>query len=476
MTANNYNSQKLNSSFKTKLQILLGHNKYFLFGFLLVIAILQVFYIHYKKTIKELWHPIMTPLFLTMVFGFWLNLIGKKIPNLNQLGLGFLLCILVPSFLVQKEIIPKILADAINKDFFNKSNHQSLGINFSQFFVTIATIGSILNIDKNLLKKALWKFIPLTLIALFCSFLLVGLVGVCLEYDAIPQEFIKKNYFSDSIIYLCNSLTSGGTNLGINRFANDIFPPVFKIDSKQIRSMLVAPLILTRILAILFGGILYKIFDKTTYSGGGKLEIKTANNTPITKDSDYKKNAYQNYHQQIGTSLLIIFALYNGATIINKFLSNYGFAMDGMIYLIITLIIIKIFNLMSNHYEKSIIQSSKFIITNFTPAALVCFSISTDFDKLIKCIMNYKIFIMIVVSLLSVVLITFILAKSFGFCPLEAALTAGLCSHSVGGMGNIGIMSISHRMNLLPFANIATRIVGPIIFVMMNIFFKLYYY
>lgn len=101
----------------------------------------------------------------------------------------------MPSFLVQKEIIPKILADAINKDFFNKSNHQSLGINFSQFFVTIATIGSILNIDKNLLKKALWKFIPLTLIALFCSFLLVGLVGVCLEYDAILQEFIKKIIF-----------------------------------------------------------------------------------------------------------------------------------------------------------------------------------------------------------------------------------------------------------------------------------------
>ncbi|WP_349402116.1 2-hydroxycarboxylate transporter family protein [Candidatus Phytoplasma solani] len=453
-----------------------------LFGFFLLIAILQIWYIKNQGKINNLWHPLITPLFLTMVLGFWLNFIGNKTLYLNKLGGGFLLCLIIPSFLVHKDIIPEILAQKIEKDFFNKPDIKDyLGINFAQFFVTITTIGSILSIDKILLKKSFWKFIPLTLIALFCNFLLVGIAGVLLRYQ-IPKGFISRGRFLDTIFYFCNPLTSGGTNLGVNRFSEEIFPKFFdkiKITSSQIRSFLVAPLILTRILAILLGGILYSLFDKTIYSGNQKLEITTNKYIPkVPKEGNNKQKSYfcpldsKQQYQDICNGLLIMFALYNGASIINKILMIYNFSTDLMVYLIVILVIIKIFDFIPYHLEKAIIQSSKFIIINFTPAALVCFGISIKFEQLQSCITDVTILIMVLISLLSVVFVVFLLAKSFGFYPLEASLTAGLCSHSVGSMGNIGIMSISHRMNLLPLANIATRIVGPIVFVMMNIFFK----
>ncbi|MDV3205118.1 MAG: 2-hydroxycarboxylate transporter family protein, partial [Sweet potato little leaf phytoplasma] len=45
------------------------------------------------------------------------------------------------------------------------------------------------------------------------------------------------------------------------------------------------------------------------------------------------------------------------------------------------------------------------------------------------------------------------------FYPLETALTSGISSYSIGGAGNVGVMTISHRMNLLPFAMILTEVI-----------------
>ncbi|MBP5836148.1 2-hydroxycarboxylate transporter family protein [Candidatus Phytoplasma meliae] len=457
--------------------------KYLIFVVFLLIAIGQICFFHQEGKIDKLWHPLITPLFLTMVFGCLFNFVGNQIPYLNKFGLGFLFCILVPSFLADCGIVPGEVVKRIDKAFFNKpssSDSWGIGINFAQFFVTIVTVSSILAIDKNLLKKSIVKFIPLTLIALFCSFLLVGGVGVLLDYHP-PREhgFISRNPFLDTIVYFCNPLTSGGTNLGITRF-QETFAIVFKNKNSlittapdKIRSVLIAPLILTRLLAIMLGGILYKLFDKTIYSGHKQLEINQ-----ITKTEDIKKlsskaqqNDFKDSYQNLGMGMMIVFALYNVCMMLNQFL----FKMDTMVYLIIVLIFIKRFDLLSLRYQNYVFHLSKFTVTNFTPAALVCFGVATNFQTLKASMFDFKIVIMVLVSLLTVVLVAFLLAKKFGFYPLEASLTAGLCSHSVGSMGHIGIMSTTDRMNLLHFAHIATRIVGPMIFVFMNLVFNFFY-
>ena len=57
-------------------------------------------------------------------------------------------------------------------------------------------------------------------------------------------------------------------------------------------------------------------------------------------------------------------------------------------------------------------------------------------------------------------------AAAFGYLfklwPLEASITAALCSCDVGGSGDIAILSASNRMQLLPFSSISTRIGGAL--------------
>lgn len=453
----------------------------FMFLIFVITMIINIFYIYKKPDlIFKLWHPLLTPLFICMVIGFSLNFIGKNVPVLNKLGLSFLLCIIVPSFLVHQEIIPETVAIFFDKLFFNKLTNNlsveelpNVGINFSQFFITIVISGSILSVNRELLKKSLFKFIPLTLIVIFSSIILTSFIGYLLNYRC-PPIFAKysKNSLLDSVFYICLPLTNGGTNLGINGFSNGIFKEAFpSITASEIRSYLLPPLLLIRILSIIFAGFLYFLFDKTKFSGKGNLTKDT-----FSIDNNLKSIPHLDY-QNIGTGLFIILGFYSLGIIINQLISSQIIILqlDAMVYVIILLLIVKIFNLISIKHQIYVEQTGKLISTIFTVPVLTGLGLTTNFKKLLECITDYRMLFMVNFALLMSIFITFIIAKRFGFYELEASLTSGISGYSIGGTGNVGIMSVSHREYLLPFSMIATRVVGPIMFVIYSISFRIIY-
>ncbi|QTX03165.1 malate/citrate symporter [Candidatus Phytoplasma luffae] len=452
---------------------------YYIFGIhpllflgLLLIGSAHIVLINYHPgDIKKLWHPILTPLFLMMILGFGLNFIGQSVPYLNKLGLGFLLCILVPSYLVHRGIINKTVADNFKKSFFAKpdTNDTSLGlgVNFSQFFITLVIAGSILSVDRNLLRRSLSRFIPLTLITVTSAILLTGTIGWALGYKCHKSlQYKSKGSFLDSIFFVCFPLTNGGTNLGINGWAYGKMGTIFqKIPSDTIRSIIIAPLVFARSLSIFLAGILFVIFNKTKFSGKGLLEKNQI------KNSQLSKNKIQLNYKNIGIGMILIMGLYSVGEMINFGMTkiNKNLKLDAMVYVILFLVLIKIFNLISDENQNYMSQTGKYISTNFTIPVLAGLGLTTKFSVLKEVAMDYKVVIMVLTSLLSTVIITFLLAKYFKFNAFEASLTAGISSHSIGGTGNIGVMEITKRSDLLPFAMISTRVVGPIIYTVSSI-------
>ena len=69
-------------------------------------------------------------------------------------------------------------------------------------------------------------------------------------------------------------------------------------------------------------------------------------------------------------------------------------------------------------------------------------------------------------------------AAAFGYLfklwPLEASITAALCSCDVGGSGDIAILSASNRMQLLPFSSISTRIGGALMILKISFLMPLF--
>jgi Na+/citrate or Na+/malate symporter len=67
-----------------------------------------------------------------------------------------------------------------------------------------------------------------------------------------------------------------------------------------------------------------------------------------------------------------------------------------------------------------------------------------------------------------------LLGKAVGFYPIESAISAGLCMANMGGTGDVAVLSASKRMQLMPFAQIASRLGGAIILLLAGLIIPLF--
>lgn len=58
---------------------------------------------------------------------------------------------------------------------------------------------------------------------------------------------------------------------------------------------------------------------------------------------------------------------------------------------------------------------------------------------------------------------SWLMGKVVKFYPVESAITAGLCMSNAGGNGDIYVLTSANRMELMPFAQISSRIGGAIV-------------
>ncbi|MEZ0180448.1 2-hydroxycarboxylate transporter family protein ['Camptotheca acuminata' phytoplasma] len=464
------------SFLKEKIKKISLNKKMFLM--LCLILILNILYFVYAKdypnTDKEitLWHPFLTSLFLIMVLGFSLNFIGNKVPFLNKFGLGFILCILVPSYLMYSDILGSSAKHNINFFAFNKKDKISQGIDFSKIFIVIIVLSSILSIEFKLLKKVILKFILFSLLSVFISFIVVGLLGYLLNYR-IPSSLEKtsRNSFIDALFFISSPLTNGGVNLGVGGSSGGAYKDTFGQDKdEKIKSILLVPVIIARIFSIILSGMLYYFLDKTKFSGQGQLQ-KQKKNSKIIKN---KKIPLE--YQNIGIGLLIVLGFYSLGNMINHFLSvNHIIKLDDIVYIIILALIVQFFDLLPKEYKNYLLQIGKIMTVNFTAPVLVLLGLTTNFQVLIDHIVDYRTILLVLFSLLTTISCSFLLASLFNLYHFETSLVVGISSHSIGSTGNVGVMTVSNRMELLSFAMIITRIIGSIVFILSNSFVSTFY-
>ena len=67
----------------------------------------------------------------------------------------------------------------------------------------------------------------------------------------------------------------------------------------------------------------------------------------------------------------------------------------------------------------------------------------------------------------------FFVGKLVGFYPVEAGITAGLCMSNMGGTGDVAVLSAAGRMELMPFAQISSRLGGAVILLLGSLMLSL---
>ena len=66
-----------------------------------------------------------------------------------------------------------------------------------------------------------------------------------------------------------------------------------------------------------------------------------------------------------------------------------------------------------------------------------------------------------------------LVGRIVGFYFVESSITAGLCMANMGGTGDVAVLSAADRMELMPFAQISSRIGGAFMLILASVLLQI---
>ena len=77
--------------------------------------------------------------------------------------------------------------------------------------------------------------------------------------------------------------------------------------------------------------------------------------------------------------------------------------------------------------------------------------------------------VLVFVTIIGAIVGSGLIGKLVGFYAIESSITAGLCMANMGGTGDVATLSAADRMELMPFAQISSRIGGAVMLLLASL-------
>ena len=382
---------------------------------------------------------------LMMVVGAILNEIGNKTPIVKDyFGGGPIVVIFASAAFTAYGVFPQASSEIMTS--FMK------GEGFLNFYIAALITGSILGMKRKLLIKAAIRYLPAIMGGVVAALGLAGIVGSLIGYGA------KK-----AMLYIALPIMGGGMGAGAVPLA-EIFGGSLGVDPAEMLSVMVPAVALGNAIAIVVAGILDKIGkNNKKLSGDGKL-MKSQE----TDMEDQEKKRELDF-KMMGTGLALSTAFFVLGCLLGKFIPLHKFAL-----MILSVATVKAFGVLPREYEESAAQWFGFIMSNLTPALLVGIGVAyTDINQVINSL-SIQYVVLVGVTIIGATIGSGFVGSFFGFYPIESSITAGLCMANMGGTGDVAVLSASKRMELMPFAQISSRIGGAFMLILATALLKIF--
>jgi CCS family citrate carrier protein len=367
------------------------------------------------------------------VGGFSCAELGKRLPFFRNIGAAAIFATFIPSYLAFSHLLPgAVLKNVVD---FTKST------NFLYLFISSIIVGSILSMDREVLIKGFVKiFVPLAIGSVVAG--IVGTtVGTMLGLGAYHTFF-----------YLVAPIMAGGVGEGaiplsigyagiLNQGQGDIFAQVLP------------PVMLGSLTAILLSGMLNAIGKKRPHlTGEGRLQ-------PGEQDDVKPQAEVIPLHIDVGHLAAA------GITAISLYMVGMMFFrlfdFPAPVVMLFVAVMFKLSRAVSPQLQQSSFIVYKFFSTAVTYPLLFAIGASmTPWDKLVAAF-NVVNLIIIISTVASLMATGFFVGRKMNMYPIESAII-NACHSGQGGTGDVAILTAANRMQLMPFAQIATRIGGAI--------------
>lgn len=401
--------------------------------YLIMLAVLIII-----MAMHKLPNNILGAVLVLTLLGHLFYFIGEKLPIFNSyLGGGSVFCIFASAALATFGVIPADTVD-ITKNFINN-------MGFLDFYIAALITGAILGMNRNLLLKASVRFIPVALLSMIITFFAVGLVGMLLG-----------NGFGHSVMYVSLPIMAGGIGAGVVPLSS-IYGHALGQSSATMISQLIPASALGNVMAIISAAMVAKIGKDSKYDGHGVL---------MEIDPKYSKaRQVEPDIMQMGVGMLMALTFFMIGTIFNTLVPK----VHTYAFIIIVVILCKAFNLLPQYYEDAAIMFNQLIVKNLTHAVLAGIGMALLNLSLLASALTWQFVVLCLTSIITISVASAFIGKMFGLFPVESVITAGLCNNSMGGTGNVAVLSASNRMGLIAFAQMGNRLGGAIVLVIAGI-------
>lgn len=386
---------------------------------------------------------------IIIILGLVLNYVGDKLPIVNTyFGGGAIVAIFVSAYLAWAKILPPATTKLISS--FMK------GEGFLDFYIAALITGSMLSMNRKLLIKAAFRYLPAIIGGVAVALGLAGAIGAVSGYGALK-----------AILYIAIPIMGGGMGAGAVPLAQ-IFGSSLKTAPEAILSVMVPAVALGNAMSIVAGGLLDRLGKKMTSLTGEGQMLRGFSTTEDDMALESKEEAAKRNIidlQVMGIGLLASTTFMVWGRIIQKLCPSIHF----YAWMILTVAICKAFDIVPEKISNGCYQWFQFIMKNFTAPLLVGIGVAyTDMGTILQALTPTYI-LLVFATVLGAIIGSSIMGYVVGFYPIEAAITAGLCMANMGGTGDVAVLSASKRMVVMPFAQISSRIGGAFMLVLSSV-------
>lgn len=385
---------------------------------------------------------------LMIVLGTVLNIVGDNMPIVKDyLGGGAIVVIFGCSALNYFHVIPEAVVENIT-NFFKPTGA------FLDFYIAALITGSILGMNRKLLVKAAARYFPAIFGGLILSFTLCSVLGQAMGFG-----------WAKALLLIALPIMGGGMGAGATPLSK-IFESSGTMTADAALSIMTPAVAIGNAISIVIAGIIVKVLTSKTWNGQGQL-MQSGTVDPseleISPEMQAKRDAIK--IPAMGVGLFVSTTFFAWGYIVAKLWGMIvpSVSIHAYAWMIITVAVCKITDCLPENVEIACYQWFQFIMKNLTPTLLVGIGICyVDLNAVLESL-NVTYFVLCLVTCLGAFFGAAIVGKFVGFYPVEAGITAGLCMSNMGGTGDVAVLSAAGRMELMPFAQISSRLGGAII-------------
>jgi len=370
--------------------------------------------------------------------GFTCAEIGKRLPVLRSIGAGAIFATFIPSALAYYKLLPPQIEKSII-DFTKFTN-------FLYIYIAAIIVGSILGMDRGVLIKGFLKiFVPLAVGSLVAG--LVGtLVGTLLGLGAY------NTFFFIVVPIMAGGVGEGAIPLSIG------YAAILGQSQGDLFAQVLPPVMLGSLTAIIFAGTLNYVGKKYVHlTGEGRLQ--PGEHDDMDPKDEEVKDEQGSAHMDVATIAAA------GLTAVTLYLLgimlHHLVGLPAPVAMLFLAVLAKLASAVSPHLQAGGFIVYKFVQTGMTYPLLFAIGVSlTPWDKLLAAF-TIRNLITIVATVFTLMATGAIVGRLLGMYPIETAIV-NACHSGQGGTGDVAILTAANRMQLMPFAQIATRIGGAL--------------